>query len=145
LVVVVVITDVKIKGISKIPKYFSFFFQQKAIFFLGLVFSAFNLRMEEAQIINPFGYLSATKVLDENRKPVDWWHQYLDFNDPVAENEFYILFGDGLLVKKGKSKFKTSQYVKGEKYLDFKTFYHRAKSEKDSSDAWVLYGDNLPY
>jgi len=101
--------------------------------------------MEEAQIINPFGYLSATKVLDENRKPVDWWHQYLEFNKAVAENEFYILFADGLLVKKGKSKFKTSQYVKGEKYVDFKTFYYQAKSQKDSSDAWVLYGDNLPY
>jgi len=29
--------------------------------------------------------------------------------------------------------------------LDFKTFYDQAKLEKDSSDAWILYGDNLPY
>ena len=101
--------------------------------------------MEEAQIINPFGYLSATKVLDENRKPADWWHQYLEFNQAVAENEFYILFADGLLVKKGKSKFRSSQYVKGEKYMDFKTFYKQAKLEKDCSDVWVSYGDNLPY
>jgi hypothetical protein len=101
--------------------------------------------MEEEQIINPFGYLTASNVLDENRKPADWWIQYLEFNEPVAENEFYILFADGLLVKKGKSKFRTSQYVKGEKYVDFKTFYHQAKSEKDCSDVWVSYGDNLPY
>ena len=101
--------------------------------------------MEEAQIINPFGYLSASKVLDENRKPADWWIQYLEFNEPVAENEFYILFADGMLVKKGKSKFRTSQYVKGEKYVDFKTFYQQAKLEKDCSDVWVFYGDNLPY
>jgi hypothetical protein len=101
--------------------------------------------MEQAEIINPFGYLVASKVLDENRKPADWWIQYLEFNESVAENEFYVLFSDGLLVKKGKSKFKTSQYVKGEKYLDFKTFYNQTKLEKDSSIAWVLYGDNLPY
>ena len=101
--------------------------------------------MEQAEIINPFGYLVASKVLDENRKPADWWIQYLEFNEVAAENEFYVLFADGLLVKKGKSKFKSSQYVKGEKYLDFKTFYNQAKLEKDSSIAWVLYGDNLPY
>ena len=101
--------------------------------------------MEQAEILNPFGYLVASKVLDENRKPADWWIQYLEFNESVAENEFYVLFSDGLLVKKGKSKFKTSQYVKGEKYLEFKTFYNQAKLEKDSSIAWVLYGDNLPY
>jgi hypothetical protein len=101
--------------------------------------------MEQAEIINPFGYLVASKVLDENRKPADWWIQYLEFNESVTENEFYVLFADGLLVKKGKSKFKSSQYVKGEKYLDFKTFYNQAKLEKDSSIAWVLYGDNLPY
>jgi hypothetical protein len=101
--------------------------------------------MEQAEIINPFGYLVASKVLDENRKPADWWIQYLEFNESVAENEFYVLFADGLLVKKGKSKFKTSQYVKGEKYLDFKTFYNQAKSEKDANDVWISYGDNLHY
>jgi hypothetical protein len=101
--------------------------------------------MEQAEILNPFGYLVASKVLDENRKPSDWWLQYLEFNESVAENEFYVLFADGLLVKKGKSKFKTSQYVKGEKYLDFKTFYNQAKSEKDANDVWISYGDNLHY
>ena len=101
--------------------------------------------MEQAEILNPFGYLVASKVLDENRKPADWWIQYLEFNESVAENEFYVLFSDGLLVKKGKSKFKTSQYVKGEKYLDFKTFYNQAKSEKDANDVWISYGDNLHY
>jgi hypothetical protein len=101
--------------------------------------------MEQAEIINPFGYLVASKVLDENRKPADWWIQYLEFNESVAENEFYVLFADGLLVKKGKSKFKSSQYVKGEKYFDFKTFYNQAKSEKDANDVWISYGDNLHY
>jgi hypothetical protein len=79
--------------------------------------------MENAEILNPFGYLIASKVLDENRKPADWWHQYLEFNELVVENEFYVLFEDGLLVKKGRSKFTTSQYIKGEKFKKFKSFY----------------------
>jgi len=79
--------------------------------------------MENAEILNPFGYLIASKILDENRKPVDWWQQYLEFNELVVENEFYVLFADGLLVKKGRSKFRTSQYLKGEKFKPFKSFY----------------------
>jgi hypothetical protein len=78
--------------------------------------------MEESQVLNPFGYLSATKVLDENRKPNEWWIEYLEFNEIVAENEFYVLFSDGLLVKKGRSKFTTSQYLKSEKFKSFKQF-----------------------
>ena len=78
--------------------------------------------MEEAQVINPFGYLSATKVLDENRKPTEWWIEYISINQVVAENEFYVLFEDGLLVKKGRSKFTTSQYLKSEKFVSFKQF-----------------------
>jgi hypothetical protein len=101
--------------------------------------------MEQAEIINPFGYLVASKVLDENRKPADWWIQYLEFNEAAAENEFYVLFSDGLLVKKGKSKFRTSQYVKGEKYLDFKTFYNQAQSKEDSDDYRVCTANDLPY
>lgn len=79
--------------------------------------------MEQDKILNPFGYLEATKVLDENRKPVDWWLQYLEFNQAVAENEFYVLFADGLLVKKGRSRFRTSQYLKGEKFKPFTQHY----------------------
>ena len=81
--------------------------------------------MEEAQVLNPFGYLSATKVLDENRKPSEWWVEYLEFNQILAENEFYVLFSDGLLVKKGRSKFRTSQYIKGEKFTSFDKIYAR--------------------
>ena len=79
--------------------------------------------MNEDQIINPFGYGIASKVLDENRKPVDWWMQYLELNQAVDENEFYVLFADGLLVKKGRSKFTSSLYIKGEKFKLFKSFY----------------------
>lgn len=79
--------------------------------------------MEESQVLNPFGYLTATKVIDENRKPSEWWIEYLEFNEVLTENEFYILFSDGLLVKKGRSKFRTSQYIKGERFTSFTKIY----------------------
>jgi len=79
--------------------------------------------MEESEILNPFGYGKASRVIDENRKPTDWWQDYFDFNEVFAENEFYILFSDGLLVKKGRSKFRTSQYIKGEKFTSFLKVY----------------------
>jgi hypothetical protein len=84
--------------------------------------------MEEAQVLNPFGYLSVTKVLDENRKPSEWWIEYISINQVVAENEFYVLFEDGLLVKKGRSKFTTSQYLKSEKFVSFKQFLALCKN-----------------
>jgi hypothetical protein len=93
--------------------------------------------MEQSEILNPFGYLVASKVLDENRKPSDWWQQYLEFNQPVEENEFYVLFGDGLLVKKGRSKFKSSQYTFGDKYKSIVKYYDDKKTFKnDSNDNW---------
>ena len=79
--------------------------------------------MEESEILNPFGYGKASRVIDENRKPADWWQEYFEFNEVFAENEFYILFSDGLLVKKGRSKFRTSQYIKGEKFISFLQVY----------------------
>jgi hypothetical protein len=97
--------------------------------------------MEEAQVLNPFGYLKATKVLDENRKPSEWWIEYIDFNDAVAENEFYVLFEDGLLIKKGRSKFRSSQYLKGDRFISFKQYYGK---ENLLEDDWVLVVGNLP-
>ena len=79
--------------------------------------------MDETQIINPFGFTLAKKLIDENRKPQEFWHEYLADKEPELENEFYIFFEDGLLVKKGRSKFRTSQYLKGDKFKSFKSFY----------------------
>jgi hypothetical protein len=64
-------------------------------------------------------------VIDENRKPAEWWWDYLEMNEVFAENEFYILFEDGLLVKKGRSKFRTSQYLRGDRFKSFKQQYER--------------------
>ena len=87
--------------------------------------NAENFCMEESEILNPFGYGKASKVIDENRKPAEWWWDYLDMNEAMAENEFYILFEDGLLVKKGRSKFRTSQYLHGDRFKSFKQNYER--------------------
>ena len=74
-------------------------------------------------ILNPFGYGQATKVVDENRKT---WPEYLATAVVYDENEFYVLFEDGLLVKKGRSKFSTSQYIKGERFKNFIGHYETA-------------------
>jgi hypothetical protein len=81
--------------------------------------------MEESEIINPFGYGVATRVIDENRKPAEWWMEFLEINDVVIENEFYVLFTNGSLVKKGRSKFRTSQYLIGDHFKNFKQHYER--------------------
>ncbi len=81
--------------------------------------------MEETQVLNPFGYGNASRVIDENRKPAEWYWDYLEFNEVIAENEFYVLLSDGLLIKKGRSKFRTSQYLKGEKFTSFQKCYER--------------------
>ena len=48
-------------------------------------------------VLNPFGHGQATKVIDENRKTVEMWREYLSLSKVFDENEFYILFEDGLL------------------------------------------------
>jgi hypothetical protein len=81
--------------------------------------------MHEDQILNPFGFGIVTKVIDENRKSPEYWKEIFSLHEVFAENEFYVLFSDGLLVKKGRSKFRTSQYIKGEKFTSFKKVYAR--------------------
>ena len=79
--------------------------------------------MEETEILNPFGFGNASRVIDENRKPADYWQDFFDLHQVLAENEFYVLFDDGLLVKKGRSKLTTSQCIKGEKFQSFQNVY----------------------
>jgi hypothetical protein len=78
------------------------------------------------QVLNPFGYGQATKVIDENRKTAEMWHEYIKSHEVFVENEFYVLFEDGLLVKKGRSKFRTSQYMNGDRFKSFKESYETA-------------------
>jgi hypothetical protein len=82
--------------------------------------------MEEIEILNPFGYGKASRVIDENRKPQEWWVDYIQLNEVIAENEFYILFADGFLIKKGRSKFRSSQYLKGDRFRSFRQHHEQA-------------------
>lgn len=103
-------------------------FKQNVTIPYTIIFYGYNLQkktMEESEILNPFGYGKASKVIDENRKPAEWWWDYLEMNEAIAENEFYILFEDGLLVKKGRSKFRTSQYLLGDRFKTFRQSYER--------------------
>lgn len=79
--------------------------------------------MEPTNISSPFGIYEVSKVMDENKKPVDWWKDYIALNEPLIENEFYVLFKDGLLVKKGRTKFRTSDYLMNQKFKSFTSYY----------------------
>lgn len=83
--------------------------------------------MEPVMLLNPFGIHEVNKVIDENKKPTEWWKEYITINEPLIENEFYILFQDGLLVKKGRTKFKTSDYIKDQKFKSFKSYYEEVQ------------------
>ena len=77
-------------------------------------------------ILNPFGYGQATRVIHENRRTAEMWLEYFGLHQVLVENEFYVLFEDGLLVNKGRSKFSTSQYIKGERFKSFREHYEPA-------------------
>jgi hypothetical protein len=85
-----------------------------------------EITSEELIMLNPFSCTNVVvkKVVDENKKSADWIKDYIALNEPVAENEFYVLFLDGLLIKKGKSKFLSSGYLKGEKFKSFREVYN---------------------
>jgi hypothetical protein len=78
------------------------------------------------QVLNPFGYGQANRVIDENRKTAEMWKEYFNSHHVFIENEFYVLFDDGLLVKKGRSKFRTSQYLNGDRFKSFISNYETA-------------------
>lgn len=88
--------------------------------------------MEPTTVVNPFGVYEASKVIDENKKPAEWWKDYVALNEPVIENEFYVLFEDGLLVKKGRTKFKTSDYFTDRKFQSFKSHYEEVQISGES-------------
>jgi hypothetical protein len=88
--------------------------------------------MEPTVVLNPFGVHNVTKVIDENKKPAEWWKEYVDINEALVENEFYVLFEDGLLVKKGRTKFRTSDYFTDRKFQSFKSHYEEVQISGES-------------
>jgi hypothetical protein len=83
--------------------------------------------METTTLLNPFGVNTVSKVIDENKKSAEWWKDYILTNEAVFENEFYIFFDNGLLVKKGRTKFKTSDYLMSKKFKNFKSYYEEVQ------------------
>jgi hypothetical protein len=79
----------------------------------------------ETTITNPFigSNLVVTSVKDEGRITKEALKLMLEELKIHAENEFYVLFESGLLIKKSRSKFRSSEYLKGNKFVNIKRFY----------------------
>lgn len=62
---------------------------------------------------NPFSgsHTKVTRVFDENKQSFEYMKSYIEKNEIEAENEFYVLFTNGTLCKKGRSGIKTSDYL----------------------------------
>jgi hypothetical protein len=74
---------------------------------------------EELIYTNPFAG-STTQILkckDENRISEEAFKLMLEELEVEDYNEFYILFSNGILVKRGKSKIRTSDYVKNKEVV----------------------------
>jgi hypothetical protein len=69
---------------------------------------------EQLIYTNPFNGSTTeiTKCKDENRISEEAFKLMLEELEVEDYNEFYILFSNGILVKRGKSKIRTSDYVK---------------------------------
>lgn len=76
--------------------------------------------MERYDLIlsNPFAGSATvvTKCKDENKITKEAFDLMLRELDVEDYNEFYILFTNGLLIKKGRSKFRSSEYINGKHY-----------------------------
>ena len=71
---------------------------------------------ENLTLKNPFGTVdNINKIVDENGRSHLQMVELLKNNIIKQENEWYVLFENGTLVKKGRSKTSTSEYVNGSK------------------------------
>jgi hypothetical protein len=80
---------------------------------------------EIIELRNPFSgcHIEITNVKNENRISRDNFLQVLNELTIHDENEFYLLFTNGLLIKKERSKFRTSNYLQGEKFKPITNYY----------------------
>lgn len=76
---------------------------------------------------NPFNgsHVKVSKCVSENRLTKDSVKLMLDTLAIEDENEFYVLFESGVLIKKERSKFRTSDYLKGNKLTKIKECYEK--------------------
>lgn len=64
---------------------------------------------------NPFSgsQVTVTKCIDESKLTVESVKLLLEELSIEDENEFYVLFTSGILIRKKRSEFKTSDYIRG--------------------------------
>jgi hypothetical protein len=74
---------------------------------------------------NPFvaSTLKVLRAIDESKLSTCAMQDKIKATPIEEENEFYTLFNDGTLVKRTRSKFKSSAYLKGEKRISFTEYY----------------------
>ena len=74
---------------------------------------------------NPFvaSTLKVLRSIDESKLSTCAMQDKIKATPIEEENEFYTLFSDGTLVKRTRSKFPTSGYLKGEKRISFTEYY----------------------
>lgn len=74
---------------------------------------------------NPFvgSRLKVLRAIDESKLSICAMQDKIKSTPIEEENEFYTLFNDGSLIKRTRSKFPTSGYLKGEPRISFKEFY----------------------
>lgn len=77
------------------------------------------------QFENPFAgsRTEIVRAIDESKLSTCAMQDKIKSTPIEEENEFYTLFSDGTLVKRTRSKFPTSGYLKGEKRISFVEYY----------------------
>jgi hypothetical protein len=76
------------------------------------------MERERVEYTNPFAGSSirVTVCKDENRIDESAL-KLIESEVGIADfNEFYVLFNNGTLIKRGRSKFRSSDYLKGKHY-----------------------------
>jgi len=88
--------------------------------------------MNELEIIyvNPFGeiihegeVLKIKRVVVESTRSESQMRELLENNEIVIENEWYVLFENGTLIEKSRSKVSSSSYLVGFKHKNIKNCY----------------------
>lgn len=83
-----------------------------------------KMEKEVENYINPFGTrTSIKKVVEENTRSAPQIVNLLANNVIEEENEFYVLFENGMLIEKGRSKVRTSEYLQGKSHINIEKYY----------------------
>jgi hypothetical protein len=82
------------------------------------------MELEQLNYVNPFGTKTKIrKVIEENTRSGLQMKELLSNNEIETENEWYVLFENGMLIEKGRSRRRSSEYLAGEKHINIKEYY----------------------